>query len=183
MLKQCPKCNSLNINEIIDNNLVFFLCQDCQNKSGYINSYDNKIVVKKTKDGIKHITAGAMIEKDGKYLLAKRRTFPYRFSFAAGHLEYGETPLNAMKREVLEEVGLVVKKAKLVFHGDIVGNTCRNGAFTHGWYFYKVETTNQQTIINDEFEFINWYSPEEMKTIDLGFATRFLLKKTGILYE
>lgn len=178
--KQCPNCSGYNIVEVTEGNLAIYFCYDCQKKSGFAKQFDGKIVMKSGKNGIKHVTVGALIERDGKYLLAKRRTYPYRFSFPAGHLEYGETPLRAVKREIFEEIGMKLEKAQLIFHDDIVGNKCRAGANTHEWFFYKAEC-NGLPIVNSELEYANWYSIEEIEKLDLGFATRILLENIGLL--
>lgn len=176
----CLICSSDNVREITEGNYVYFYCADCLNKSGQAYQLDGKIIVKHTNQGLKHITAGALIERHGKILLAKRRTFPYRFSNVAGHLEYGETPIQAIKREVFEELALRVKKTKLLWHGDIAGNRCRAGADYHEWYFFKVDCPGEP-IKNDELEYVDWYKPEDLTSLDLGYATRFLFEKLNII--
>lgn len=56
------------------------------------------------------VGAGVVIIQDGKTLLAKRKG-----SFAAGywgslggHVEFGETPIEAVKREAMEELGVEI---------------------------------------------------------------------------
>ena len=72
------------------------------------------------------VCVSAIIAKDGKVLLVKRRSFK---SFAGywgvptGKVKAGETLEEALKREVKEETGLVVKPEKLChiaqeFHDD-----------------------------------------------------------------
>lgn len=51
-----------------------------------------------------HVTASAVIERDGHYLLVEEHTSDgLRFNNPSGHLEPGETPLEAVVREALEE--------------------------------------------------------------------------------
>ncbi len=54
--------------------------------------------------------------KNKKILLIKRKREPYRGHYAlpGGFVEYGETVEAALRREVLEETGLVVKIKSLV---------------------------------------------------------------------
>ncbi|MBK7355843.1 NUDIX hydrolase [Propionivibrio sp.] len=53
-----------------------------------------------------HATVAAVIERDGKYLLVEEETNEgIRFNQPAGHLECGESLVNAVIREALEETG------------------------------------------------------------------------------
>ena len=59
---------------------------------------------------------GVIVEKGGKVLMGKRRNAHGHgsWSFPGGHLEFGETPEEGARREVLEETGLRVDWAKPV---------------------------------------------------------------------
>ncbi|MGQ9685161.1 MAG: NUDIX hydrolase [Thiobacillaceae bacterium] len=51
-----------------------------------------------------HVVVAAVIEEDGRFLLVEERTAEgLRFNQPAGHLEAGETLLDAVRREVFEE--------------------------------------------------------------------------------
>ncbi|MFQ5976154.1 MAG: NUDIX domain-containing protein [Candidatus Hydrothermarchaeales archaeon] len=54
------------------------------------------------------VTVDAIIEKDGRILLIKRKNEPYRGRWAlpGGFIEYGESAEDAIKREALEETNL-----------------------------------------------------------------------------
>ena len=59
-------------------------------------------------------TVGAIIDKDGKILLTKRNNEPFKdyWCIPGGHIDFGETPEQAIKREVKEETCLIVKSLK-----------------------------------------------------------------------
>lgn len=59
-------------------------------------------------------TVGAIIERDNKLLLIKRNHEPFKdyWCIPGGHIDFGETPEQAIKREVKEETGLIVKDLK-----------------------------------------------------------------------
>lgn len=62
------------------------------------------------------LTVDAVIVKDGEIVLIQRKGEPFRGQYAlpGGFVEYGETVEAALRREVLEETGLVVEIASLV---------------------------------------------------------------------
>jgi NADH pyrophosphatase NudC (nudix superfamily) len=57
----------------------------------------------------------ALIEFGGRVLLARNRAWPPKmFGLVTGFLERGESPRDAVAREVAEETGLVVREASLI---------------------------------------------------------------------
>lgn len=53
-----------------------------------------------------HVTVAAVVQRDGKFLLVEEETAEgLRFNQPAGHLEEGESLLQAVERECLEETG------------------------------------------------------------------------------
>jgi nucleoside triphosphatase len=60
-------------------------------------------------------TVGALIvNREGKILLVKSRKWFDKFTLPGGHIEIGETMVEAVKREVKEEVGLDVQVGNLL---------------------------------------------------------------------
>ncbi len=62
---------------------------------------------------------GAMIEQDGRYLITQRpatASLPLLWEFPGGRVEPGETDQDALAREVLELVGLLVEPGDRVVH-------------------------------------------------------------------
>jgi len=62
------------------------------------------------------LTVDGVIILNGKIVLIRRKNEPYRGSFAlpGGFVEIGETTEEAVKREVMEETGLLIEILKLV---------------------------------------------------------------------
>ena len=54
---------------------------------------------------ILHYSIGAVIERDGKYVLLDRLKEPFGFACPAGHVDEREINWRAMDREVYEETG------------------------------------------------------------------------------
>lgn len=60
-------------------------------------------------------TVGALIvNSEGKILLAKSHKWFDKYTLPGGHIEVGETMIEAVKREVKEEVGLDVEVGKML---------------------------------------------------------------------
>ncbi|HLC97043.1 hypothetical protein A3B45_01780 [Candidatus Daviesbacteria bacterium RIFCSPLOWO2_01_FULL_39_12] len=59
---------------------------------------------------------GVLVLKDGKALLAKRKGAHGKgeYAFPGGHLEFGESILDCVKRECWEEAGIKIKNIKFV---------------------------------------------------------------------
>jgi 8-oxo-dGTP diphosphatase len=75
------------------------------------------------------VGVGAIIQKDGKVLLGKRRGShgAGSWSFPGGHLEFGESVEDCLRREVLEEVGITVKNIRMgPFTNDVFANEQRH---------------------------------------------------------
>lgn len=85
---------------------------------------------------------------EDKLLCLYRKKHPVGLAGVAGHLDFIdeqkqilEHPLDALKREVLEESGVIVGAVELLFNG-ILPNTCSicdgNNYNGHEWYVYTV---------------------------------------------
>ena len=90
-----------------------------------------------------HYSVGALIEKDGKDLLIDRADPPYGFAGIAGHIDEGESEIEALIREVREESGLKVVNYKLLFEEQLDLNWCSKGVGIHYWYLFKCEVAGK----------------------------------------
>ncbi|MDO8513462.1 MAG: NUDIX domain-containing protein [bacterium] len=178
---KCIYCKTNDVKEIIQNNEVYFYCPACQKKSGQAIQSGGRIIQKMHSDGReKHVSVGAVIERDSKFLIAKRRVFEFGYGNIAGHVEYGETPEAAVKREVFEETGMIVDDMELFLHEDIDGDRCRRGANIHEYYYFKVHCLGNP-VKNKESAFLNWYKPEEIGKLNLVYVTRYMFEKLGAI--
>ncbi|MCF7832374.1 MAG: (deoxy)nucleoside triphosphate pyrophosphohydrolase [Candidatus Marinimicrobia bacterium] len=111
------------------------------------------------------VVAG-IIELDGFILLCQRhrdsRRFPLKWEFPGGKVETGESPIDAIKRELEEELGIqVVDPEKL-------------DAYSFGYpgeedfhlHIFKIHTY-ENTIQNRQFETMSWVRPEEILNFDM----------------
>ena len=82
-----------------------------------------------------HATVAAVLEQDGRYLLVEERiSGELRLNQPAGHLEEGESLIEAAVRETIEEAGLVFRPTHLVglyqWRAPETGATYLRAAFT-----------------------------------------------------
>lgn len=97
-IRYCPQC-AAELSRGVQAGRERALCAAC----GWVH-WDNPTPV-----------VAALIEYDGKVLLARNVAWPPKmFALVAGFLERGETPQQAVAREVLEETGLKVTAAHLI---------------------------------------------------------------------
>lgn len=140
---------------------------------------------KSSKFKIMHTSVGAIIKnKEGKILMIDRAAFPYGWACPAGHVdnEKGETPEQALVREVREEVNLDVVKYKLLIHEYVDWNECVKGVRGHDWYVYEVLKWSGEVKRNlRETKDIGWFTVEEIKRLNLEKIWKYWFEKLRII--
>ena len=119
-----------------------------------------------------HLGANAIITWDGKLLLEKRRDCDI-WGLVGGGVKKNETELQAITREIYEELGLRVRPdrfQKLAVYGD----PGRIAAYQDGsiWRMvvvvYSLELEeNPQLQISSESKDLRFFTPEELKEIEI----------------
>jgi 8-oxo-dGTP pyrophosphatase MutT (NUDIX family) len=127
-----------------------------------------------------HYSVGALIEKDGKFLLIDRVQPPLGFAAIAGHVDVNEDDVAALSREVLEESGLSVKSFELLAEEELDWNTCSKGIAVHYWKVFKCVVSGSVRK-NSEAKSIGWYSREELRHLALEPVWKYWFGKLGIL--
>ncbi len=128
-----------------------------------------------------HYSVGAIIKKDNKYLLIERAVPPLGFAGIAGHIDEGESALQALKREIKEEGGIDAKNCELLFEEELDWNWCSKGVNAHYWHLFKCDVLGELTRSERETKSINWYSGEEIKELKLEPAWEYWFKKLNII--
>ena len=128
-----------------------------------------------------HYSVGAVIEKNGKYLLIDRVNPPFGFAGLAGHVDEGETEVEALDREVKEESGVEVKNYSLLFEEELGWNTCSKGISVHYWYLFKCEVLGEIKIDEKEAKSIGWYTVEQIKDLKLEPVWEYWFRKLKII--
>ncbi|MBX5166975.1 MULTISPECIES: NUDIX hydrolase [unclassified Rhizobium] len=109
------------------------------------------------------IAIGALIE-NGSVLLARRsserKTHPDRWSLPGGHVESGEDAETAMRRELLEEIGVTPQHWKLA--GKLVSESPPGASATI--HVYHVDRwQGSPRLIGDEHTALRWFTAAEIE--------------------
>jgi len=128
-----------------------------------------------------HYSVGAIIKRNGKYLLIDRVNPPLGFAALAGHVDEGESEDDALVREVLEESGLTVLGHRLLGEEEIPRVICVYGVPLHHWYVYECEVSGEIKKEDAEAKSIGWYSRSEMKKLIFEPSWDYWFKKLGII--
>ena len=107
--------------------------------------------------------AVALIVRNGCVLMGERRpdkVYPLHWEFPGGKLEAGETALQALRRELLEELSIEIEDAEEWFH-EVA--TYSNG-MTYDLCYFLVRSWNGG-VLNNEFNRILWMSEEILPTL------------------
>lgn len=90
---------------------------------------------------------------------------PIDWEIPAGSIDKGEDPLEAGKREVLEETGYTVKNLKLIHsHQPSVGMS----TLVVHTVFAELESENQAQFDTDEIKSVHWMSVDEVRKMISG---------------
>ena len=131
-------------------------------------------------------SVGAVIEKDGEYLALYRTSFPQGLAGIAGHIEPGETPAQALARELKEEAGITAEAFEEVLHTTLP-NSCNKGYTSHEWWLYKVTAWGGEPRLMEpeKHTFVRFVSRDEIRAHaerkDMDPAWVSLFAELGVL--
>ncbi|HEY63255.1 MAG TPA: NUDIX hydrolase [Caldilineae bacterium] len=149
-LNFCPRCGHL-LEDREAFGRIRRVCPAC----GFVFFRDHKIAV------------GALIERDGHVLLARRAVTPQKGKWAlpAGYMDYGETPEDALRREVKEETGLDITV------GDVLSVFPLDNPDARGVIIiYWAQTNTGEPRADDDVSEVAWFAPDELPE-DLAFES------------
>lgn len=125
----------------------------------------------------------AIIEKDGLILLVKRsassKVYPGLWSLPSGKVEWGEEVSEAVKREVLEETGFDVEVEQFV--GRYYDARGRHPSKTMICLPHTCKIIGGELKSGSDAAEANWFSPAEIRSLDLAFDHKKMLEDEGLL--
>lgn len=121
-------------------------------------------------------TVGAVILQENKILLTKRsqnlNLESGKWCLPGGHIDIGETAIEAIKREVKEETNLEVIKVSFFNYYDEFLPQLKAHSVT---LLFECQTIGEPKISNEVSE-IKWLGKEEALKLDLAFKHKEILE-------
>ena len=159
--RYCPYCAGA-IAEESRFNAVRPVCRSC----GFVQFHDPKVAVI------------ALILHEGRVLLVQRAVDPAqgKWSLPGGYMDAGEMPLEALQRELNEEVGLTVEIGRLL---DIFPMVNDGGERVGIVLAFEAGPAGSAAIpyVADDVQAAGWYRPEELPSEIAFDSTRSLLQR------
>ena len=139
----------------------------------------------------RHLGVYGLVIKDNKILLIKKVSGPYDglLDLPGGSLEFGERPIETLKRELEEETGIIVKKCKLFDVDSVVTSWLREDGMYKGHHvgiFYKINSYSNEIKknisideVNDDSLGADFYDIDKLTVNDLSLIALLELEKLG----
>lgn len=125
------------------------------------------------------VVAGALIRnKEGKLLFTKSPKWSGKWVLPGGHIDPGETIIDAATREVFEETRLSVQFITQIHSGELINPPYFHRPM-HMIFFTLLFQTDDDSPILDGVELTEygWFSPEEALKIPFSPPNESVLKK------
>jgi len=119
------------------------------------------------------LVVGAIVVREGKIMLLHRREEPLIWEFPSGKVEYGESLIQAVERELREETGL--KLVRIIDYAGDFYYASRGGKARQFNFLVEAEGNVRLSEEHDEFR---WVSYEELLKLRKG-EDRGFLKELG----
>ena len=126
-----------------------------------------------------HIAVGVIfIENDkGEFLIQKTsKEKGGEYSSTGGHIDSGETPLESIRREVLEELGINIKQDEIKEYGFIIYDK----PIRYIFYLKKNINIEDIKVQQEEVDYVKYMNITEIRNL---IKTNQMLKSHGIMFE
>jgi len=127
------------------------------------------------------IAVGALIKnKDEKYLLIRSSHWHDKLTIVGGHVEYGETLVEAIHREVKEEIGVEIDHLELIGPYELMDDPeyYQSGHVVSFRYLARIDKKHDEIVLDHvEAEEYFWLSADEiLSRDDVAHTAKSLIK-------
>jgi len=179
MHRFCVVCSADGVKQVKDGSQTKYRCGVCKTLNERAIYFDNHKSWIDSQKELWHESSGVFVRNNqGKYLFYKRTEWPFSLTVPSGHVDTGESPEAAAKRELQEETGI---SGDLILLGsaEVNGDSCSAGADYHLWHafimdFYKDKS---KVVISEEGKKALWLSLDEAQEQGLVFVVDYIIKK------
>ncbi|MBS0248318.1 MAG: NUDIX hydrolase [Proteobacteria bacterium] len=115
-----------------------------------------------------YLAVSAAIIRDGKVLAVRRARKPAlaHYTLPGGAVETGETLLEAVRREVQEETGLVIEPVALAGHREAIVHDAEGAVKLHFVILcFASRLVGGDIALNDELDDARWLEPGELAVL------------------
>lgn len=124
---------------------------------------------------------GALIinEKNELFLMKSNGKFGEEWIVPGGKVEFGETLVNALRREIKEETNIDIISPRFLGIQEYIQND-KHYIFIQ---FLGYSINNNKIILNDEATDFNWFKKEQLETVPIAQPTLNLIRSYLIPLE
>ncbi len=127
---------------------------------------------------IPEVVVGVLIYNNkNEIFLAKCSKWKNKWVVPGGHLEYGETLDNCVKREVKEETDLDITKIKLISTQESVFSKEFHEKRHMIFLDFAAKARTNDIKLNKELQEYKWISPRKALSLDINKSTRKFIKE------
>lgn len=112
-----------------------------------------------------HTSVGVMVWREGKLLMIERKNFPFGFAPPAGHVDEHGSYEDAARKELQEEVGLLVRRLKLLIEGRKDNHCKREDGTWHFWKVYVATAEGELKRSEDETKQAGWFTKDDLQRL------------------
>lgn len=117
------------------------------------------------------IAAAIITDQDGQVLLVRKQNSIY-FMQAGGKIEREEKPIQALIRELHEELGLVTKPNELTYIGEYLMPAANEANYHIRAHLFSIVIKNTIFTAQAELAEVGWYSIEQTRALILAPLTK-----------
>jgi 8-oxo-dGTP pyrophosphatase MutT (NUDIX family) len=174
--KHCHKANT--VQTVWVDEKRFYTCQACGKQAPQAIIIDPKINwwLDDT-NTYYHESVGVILHNHkAQILVFELIKTPFGIAIPAGHVDKGESPLQAVIREAKEEVGVDLKSPKLIAETTVHNDSCRRGSDDHKWSLFsaRLDSDTPLQVDDSEGKQSRWLTLEELKREPLAPAVAYL---------